>query len=403
MGITPITSDIITKEALAVLHNSCRVVKAMDRSWNSLFGKAHGPVSKPGDTINIRRPTRGTKRTGWAMDVSDIVESSVPLKIDTIIGVDLEFRDDDLLLNMGSFLEYYVRPNAMLLASLVDAHCGKFVKDHTPNCIATTTLGNAPNSLSFFLDAKRKVYDQLAPMDSNLSSVISPRTEAAMVNNVQGIYNPAGVNSSIVKSGRMSTLANLDWYTSQNLPMHVHGTMTVTTATISGYTTTALTLSNAGNGVTLEPGDVLQITGCYDVNPETKEAYGTAKQVVVTETSTALTTGVMTVKVLPEIVLTGPNQSIASTPVGKTIVPIQTTSGQSVYNDLVLHPKSFAIAFANLSIPRGMDMASRKSYDGVSLRFVRGFNIQGGCYLSRLEVLFGVAAVRPELSCKIIS
>jgi hypothetical protein len=403
MANTRITSSFITREMMRVLHSNLKVVKSIDHSWNKLFGKSIGPVGKSGATVNIRKPALGSIRTGWAMDQSDVTETYVPLTIDTAAGVDLNFSDADMALSVEDFSERYIVPNGLKLASYVDMIAAQTMKNKIANTVAVSSLGTAPNALSYFLSAGQKIKENLCPMDSSLSAIISPRTEGAMVGALAGQYNPAGNISEMYEKGQMSKAAGFDWYMSQILPAHTHGTCTAgTTPAVTGYTSNTLTISNMTNGGTLTAGDVLTVSTCYAVNPETKQTYSSLQQFVVTATTTASGTDI-TVSVSPDIIISGANQTVSATPVGGTAVLAQTTANQIVQTDLVLHKDSFAIAFADLAVPQGMDMASTLSADGISLRFVRGFDIKGGGFLSRLDVFFGIAATRQEWACKIIS
>ena len=56
---------------------------------------------------------------------------------------------------------------------------------------------------------------------------------------------------------------------------------------------------------------------------------------------------------------------------------------------------------ADMDVPGGMDMAERVSFDGVSLRFVRGFDISNNRRISRFDILAGVGVLRPEWSVRV--
>jgi hypothetical protein len=403
MANTRITSSFITREFLSVLHSNLRVVKSIDHSWNKLFGKSIGPVGKSGATVNIRKPALGSIRTGWTMDQGDVTETSVALTIDTVRGVDLNFSDADMSLTVEDFSERYITPNAMLLASYVDAYCAEYIKNQVYNTVPVSALGTAPNAISYFLSAGQLIKENLVPMDSPLNCIINPRTEAAMVGALAGQYNPQGNISAMYEKGQMAKAAGFDWYMSQVLPAHTHGTCTTGTApAVSGYTSSTLTISNMTSGGTLTAGDTFYLTGAKAVNFETKGSYASSPKFVVIATTTASGTNI-TVSVSPNIVISGPNQNISGTPVGSTVTLNQTTSGQAVYNDLVLHEKSFAIAFADLDVPNSMEMGSMVSSDGISVRFLRGYDIVNARRLSRMDVFFGIVAQRPEWAAKIIS
>ena len=398
-----ITSSFISREFLSVLHANCATLRSVDHSWNKLFGKSFGSVGRSGPTVGIRKPVLGSIRSGWGMDTTDVTEESIPLTIDRIRGVDLNFSDADMALTVEDFSEKYIVPNAMKLASYIDMDVASFAKDHIYNTIKSSAFGTAPNAISYFADAGRKIKEGLVPMDSPLNCIISPRTEASIVPALAGQYNPQNNISEMYTKGQMSRAMGFDWYMSQTLPAHTHGTCTTgSSPAVSGYTSSTLTISNMTSNGTLNAGDTLTVSGCYAVNLETKQTYGSLQQFVVTSTTTASGTNI-TVSVSPSIVISGPNQTVSATPVGGTVTLDQTTANQVAQCDLVLHEKSFAVAFADLELPNNMDMASQISQDGISLRFLRGYDIANARRLSRIDVFYGIAAVRPEWAAKIIS
>jgi hypothetical protein len=403
MSNSRITSSFITREFLSVLHSNCAVLRSCDTSWNKLFGKSHGPVGKAGPTIGIRKPALGSIRTSWGMDSTDITESSVNLTIDQIVGVDLNFSDADMALTIEEFSERYIAPNALQMASYIDYTVGNYIKNNVFNTQAVDTLGTAPNALKYFMGARQKIFENLAPMDEPLNVIISPRTEALIVPALAGQYNPQNNISEMYLKGQMSKALNMDWYTSQTLPAHTHGTCTTgTTPQVTGWNGSTLTIDDMTNNGTLTAGDVITVSTCYAVNFETKQTYASLQDFVVTSTTTASGTNI-TVSVSPTPVLTGPNQNISATPVSGGVTLRQTTASQIVQNDLVLHPKAIALAFADLELPNNMEMASRVSADGVSIRFLRGYDIANARYLSRMDCFFGMVAQRPEWAAKIIS
>lgn len=403
MANTRITSSFITKESLRYLHSNLFITKGIDHSWNSMFGKSVGPVGRSGATVNIRKPALGTVRSGWTMNQSDVTETSIPLTIDKVYGVDLNFSDADMALSVEDFSARYIQPNASLLASTVEMITAQYMKDRIYNYVNSSAFGTAPNASSYFLGAAQKIKENLSPAGTQLTAAISPRTEAAMVGALAGQMNPQGNISTMFEKGQMSKAVGLDWYSSQVLPAHTHGTATTgTTPAVSGYTSSTVTVSGSTSGGTYKAGDVFYIADVYAINKETKQTYGSLQQFTCTEDKAASGTNV-TLTVSPEIIISGPNQTVSAAPTGKGVTWNFNTSGLVTQNDLVFAKDSFAIAFADLPVPGGMDMASSISEDGISLRFVRGWDIVESRFISRLDVFFGLAAVRPEWACRVIS
>jgi hypothetical protein len=54
-----------------------------------------------------------------------------------------------------------------------------------------------------------------------------------------------------------------------------------------------------------------------------------------------------------------------------------------------------------MDVPNGMDMASSSDYEGVSLRFVRGFDITNNKRICRFDMLAGFGVLRPEWACRV--
>ena len=404
MANTRITSSFITREFLSVLHSNCAVLRSADTSWNKLFAKSVGPVGKAGPTIGIRKPALGSIRTGWGMDSTDITETSVSLTVDQVAGVDLNFDDASMSLSIEDFSERYITPNALKLASYIDYSVGSYAEQNIFNTQAVDALGTPPNDLKYFMGARQKIFENLAPMDEPLNIIISPRTEAKIVPALAGQYNPQNNISEMYLKGQMSKALNMDWYTSQTLPAHTHGTCTTgTSPAVSGYTAAGtMTISNMTSSGTLNAGDVFTVSTVYAVNFETKQSYSSLQDFVVTSTTTGTGTNI-TVAVSPALVISGPNQNISGTPVGGTVILRQNTASQVVQNDLVLHPKALALAFVDLELPNNMEMASRVSADGISVRFLRGYDIANARYLSRMDCFYGRVMQRPEWASKIIS
>jgi hypothetical protein len=401
MANTRITSSFITREFLSVLHSNLHVVKSIDHSWNKLFGKSIGPVGKSGPTVAIRKPALGVVRTGWQMDQNDITETSVNLTIDTPVGVDLNFSDADMALTIEDFSERYIVPNAMKLASYIDMSVASYIAKNTYNYVASSLTSSA-NVQDTFLAAAQVIKQNLVPMDSALNAIISPKTERTIIPQLAGQYNPQGNISEMYEKGQMAKAMGLDWYMSQVLPSLTHGTCTTgSSPAVSAVSGSTVTITNMTSGGTLTAGDIFTVSTVYAINPETKQVYGDLQQFVVTATTTASTT-TLTCVVSPTPTWTsGASQNISATPVAGTVVLADTTSGQIRRQDLILHEKSFAIAFADLEQPKGMDMVGVESMDGISLRFVRGYDIANARFLSRMDAFYGVTALRPQWSCRI--
>ena len=64
---------------------------------------------------------------------------------------------------------------------------------------------------------------------------------------------------------------------------------------------------------------------------------------------------------------------------------------------------AFTLASADMPLPGGVDMAARVSSKklGLSVRMVRAYDIVNDIFPCRLDVLYGWAAIYPELACRV--
>lgn len=403
MANTLLTASVITKEFMAILHNSMNVTRNVDHSWNSLFGKSFGPISPAGATVNIRVPVMLTHRTSWQMNVQDVVEKSVPLTINVTRGVDLDFSDAELSLSIDDLSRRVIQPAASKLAAMVDSYVATYMIQNTYNAVGTP--GTSPNNASFFLDANRRLNEMLAPIGGRRVAVITPRTESTMVGPLAGQYNPQPWVSEMFEKGAMplSTALGLEWYSSALLPAHTCGTRTNSTPVVATYTgaTRTFTITGAGNAVTYAKGDVFTVAGVYAVNPETKTQYGFLQQFVVEQNATSDSSGNLTLVASPEAIATGAYQNVSKLPSSSDAITNLGTSNTSYEQNLVFAPEACAVAFAELPIHKDAEECYTISQDGISLRYWRASDIINGRVLARVDVFFGVAMTRPELCVRV--
>ncbi len=403
-------STLVVREAMEGLFTQCQIIKALDTSYSKHFDSV-GPIKKGGATVYVPKPSLGTVGTTWNIDVADDVQTTTPIAIDTVRNISFEFTEAERLLSLDEAAEFskqFIEPKVSQLAATIDAYCASYIKNYIYQ-VSPTTIGTAPNAISYYSAAVRMMQESLVPQDGPLSCIISPRSNQAMVNGLAGQYNPSQNISEMYEKGQIAKAAGMDWYMSQNTPAHTHGTCTTgTSPAVSGYTapsgTTAstLTISGVTNGGTLKAGDSFYLSACYPVNFETKASYSDGQRFVCVSDTTASGTNI-TVSVKPDIVISGPNQSVSGTPVASTVTFHQTTASQVCQNDFILHKKSFALCFAKLYQPKGVEMAKTFTKNGVTIAYVRGFDINTYNLINRLDVFFGIRPMRLEWAGRVIS
>ena len=418
MANSLLTPTEITREFLDILHSNIVICKNMDRQYESKFANSGVSLSgnKIGPNLRIRKPNVYNVRSSWPMAQQDITEAYETLTIDTVRGIDMNFDDSALTLTIDDFSQRYIEPAAKRLAAELDYVAGAYIVNNTYNAvgeISTTYYTPGSNSKpTTFLNAIKRVKENLAPMDDGICAIISPTTEASVVSGLSGLYNPQNAISGQYEEGQMSRALGAKWYMSQLLSSHVNGTRTDTspiTSAAPALGATSIVVTGAGNSLTYTVGDTFSVSGIYEVNPESKQQYATLKQFVCTSAVTSAANGSVTLYVAPAIYTSGPMQNCtAFGTTSRALYNITIANGypsgpasSTMPVDIVMHEKSFALATVDLELPRGLDMAARASSDGISIRFLRGYDILNARMLSRCDIYFGICKLRPEWACKV--
>ncbi len=55
-----------------------------------------------------------------------------------------------------------------------------------------------------------------------------------------------------------------------------------------------------------------------------------------------------------------------------------------------------------MELPAGVDRAARQTYKGISMRFVRDYDVVNDLFVSRIDILYGVATYYPELAVRLL-
>jgi len=400
----------ITRKALEILHNNLVFVKTINRQYDDRFARAG---AKNGGTLYIREPNQFTVRTGAVMDTQDVTESTQTLTLATQKGVDVNFSSVELTLSLDDFAERILNPAMKRLAAEVDktviAGCYPEVYN-----LENTTFGTKP-VLADIMSARALLNKGLTPSGDR---VIMTESLAAnsIISDGKALYNPASEISRQYESGLIGTIGGFKFYESEMTPTHTCGTRTDTTPTCNTSATstsfsqggTTIKLSAGATGTTLLPGDTFTIAGLYAVNPETKAVYSHLQQWSVTATADVTTT-TTTVYVSPAIYTSGAKQNVSVVTATAAAAVINLTAGGSgsagvsYVHTLAYHKDAFTFVTADLEMPQGVDFASRKVIDGISLRIVRQYDVVNDKFPCRIDVLFGYKCIRPEWACRLSS
>lgn len=397
MSNTLLTSQVITREALRILHNKLTFIGNINRQYDDSFAK---DGAKIGDTLRIRLPNQYTVRTGKVLQVQDTTEQSVSLAVQTQKGVDINFSSSELTLSIDKFSEIILEPAMATLASSLEADAFSMYQDIYQQ---VGTAGTTPNTLLTYLLARARLNNSLTPMDNNRTLHLSPLANATIVDALKGLFQDSSAIKEQYREGLMGRTAGFDWYENPLMPNFTLGSTTAgLTVNGAGQTGNSLSIGGVANGNTFNRGTVFTIANVFEVHPETKQTTPRLQQFVVTA-NTTMTGATGTLPISPSITLTTGLQNVNASPANGAALVVTGSAATSYEQEMAFHRDAFTFATADLVMPKGVDMAAREVYDGISMRLVRQFDINNDAFPCRIDVLYGYKTIRPQLACRITS
>lgn len=449
MTQTLLTMSYITNEALVVLENELVIANRVERQYSSEFAETGAKI---GNTCNIRRPPRYKGTYGPPLNVEDTFEQSIPVVLNYQFHVDVQFTTQDLALSMDMFKKRVLRPQIATVANRVDSDSAQFYYLNTAATLGT--FGTAPNSLKLFTDARAILAAEACPREGDKNAVLDPISMSSMVATVQGLFNPQAKISEFIDDAMIAKrFAGLDWWEDQNIPVFTTGAQggtPILTTPIAG--TAFLTSGWAQSGTVstqgwtaatavVAVGDVIQFAGVFPVNPQNRLQYGkTLRQFVVlppggfatppvgaaapgltyaaatlaagtfnaaTGLYTSSGTGTLTLTIGDCCISGGQFQNVTAAPASGAAITVNGGAGganQVSPQNLVFHKYAYALAFADLPLPRGVEFAAR-AYDdedvGMSIRCVSQYTINNDSEPTRADVLYGPASLYRTLGLRI--
>ena len=397
MPNTLLTVDMITKEALRLAHEKAVFIGTINRQFDASFRGDR----KIGDTLRIRYPSEYTRRTGSrVMDVQDSVQVSTSLVVATQDGVDLRVNSREMSLDLEEFSALHLEPAMASLISNIDA-------DVLVGCTKSTynfagTAGTAVSSLTAPGAARTRMNQNLAPKSMRAVQFDSG-VMASIVSGTAAYFNPSNAISEQFREGLVARTAMADYYENERVWAMANTTsVTLSTAKLNGYISTLGQTSMNITSLTVAAASVgmkFTLANLFDVHPETKQSYAQLKQFTIVGA-----TDVSTYTISPAIYISGPRQNVGGT--GATTSTNALTwlgSPNSTYTlGLMYHRDAFTFATAELPLMSAAEKCVRRTYDGISLRVWQDADIRNDEMLTRIDILYGFAAIRPAWACAIV-
>lgn len=438
MSNTLLTISQITNEGLMVLENDLCFADHVNRQYADQFALSGAKI---GYTVNVRKPPRYIGTTGPALNVEDTNETYIPVTLTTQFHVDVQFTTADLATSVDLFKERIINPAVATVANKIDRDGAVYAYQNIANAVGTP--GTPPGSFLSFTLAGAVLDGEAAPRDGYRVVILDPFSMAYAQDGVKGLFNPQAQISEQIRKGMVAkNFAGFDWYMDQNVVSYTTGA--------ASSQTTAPTLSNNTSGAWLAAGwsqsgymettnwtastgvatvgDIITVTGVFSANPQSRGAYGSARQrqFVVLPPVGAMTSGTynsttgvytsgsgagaLSIYVANTGIYGGQFQNITAQPSSSATLQVWGSTGNTFPNkstvspqNIAMHRDCLALAFADLDLPGGVDMAARAVDEeaGINFRVVRQYTINNDALPCRFDVLYGWAKLYPELGVRI--
>lgn len=442
-----LTISYITNEGLVVLENELVFADGVDKQYSQEFA-ING--AKIGAVCNVRRPPRYIGTFGPALNVEDTNETYIPVPLNYQFHVDVQFTTADMLLSMDLFRTRVLQPIMATVANRVDSDGLYFAYQQTAQAVGT--FGTPASSFLTYALANAQLVSEAVPAGPR-RVCLDPITQAYAVDGIKGLFNPQIQISDAYRKGMINKqTAGFDWYTDQNVVSFTTGagggTPTLTATTHTGIISTGWSQQGfietegwtAAAAARVKVGDIIQIAGVYPVNPQNRTRYGnTLKQFVVlppggytqnpvgTATpglqfaAATLTSGTFDAStgvysstaggalsiMIGEVAITGGQFQNCTAPSSTTAAltinggaAASTVSPQSI----AYHKTAFAMASADLPLPRGVQDAARASDSdiGMSMRMVTQYTINNDALPTRVDILYGWASLYRNSAVRVL-
>ena len=400
MSNTILTSSLVAKETLAVIENNCAFGGMVNREYETAQSQSMSAGYEPGATINIRRPSRYTYRSGRVATPQASVETSVPLTLSQG-GADINFNLFERTLQITDRrIQKKINAAAATIVNEIDRVGLLLAKTAVYNTLnpAGALPTTQAEAVAAITNINRRLDEMGAPRDNMRGLVMNPALNASSVSGFAGLFNGQAKLGRQYDSGLMVDALGLSYAMDQNVAVHTNGAATATNISGAGQTGSTITVIAVAGG-TLAAGTVITLPGVFAVNPQSRVSTGVLADFVVTADAVATATSI---SISPAIVTSGPYQNVTASPTTGQPYVIKGAASTSYGCNVGFHEDAFTLAMVPMATPPDGTGArvEQISHNGYTIKVTDFYDGTNDNVVTRLDVLFGWAATYPELAVK---
>lgn len=369
-----VTVKEIARQALPRLIENLVFPNLIHRDYSADF------VPGKGATIQVKKPVilqANEFDASQGTQAQDVKEQSVDVTLDKLADVSVEFGAIESATNVDDLNRLFVEPAAVALAEKINSDGLALYADIAQ---AVGTPGTTPNSLAAFADAAKVLNESKVPTTERFG-VWNPAANAAFQQLPALVNAEKSGSTEALRAGSIGRVFGIDNFMAQGVKSHTAGALTaggtgatglkVKTAVTTGNEVVLESNASASGTLTgsVKKGDILTIDG---------------KTYAAIADATAASNKI-TVKLDRNIVVAA--DAAAS------------LAGSAAEN-LVFHRNAFAFVTRPLTVPAGVE-AYVTSYNGITLRVVRGYDMAHKKDMLSMDVLYGFKTMYPELAVRV--
>lgn len=406
---TVLTPGVIAKEALMLLDNNLVLGNLVHRGYEEEMTREVNGYKKGGQ-VTIRKPAKYTWRSGNVAAPQDSTEKSLTLTVGTQGGVDLQFSSSDMTLKISDFAERFLKSAMITVANQIDGDIARLYKT-VWNWVGTP--GTTITSFAGFGKGPQRLTEMAVPAGER-TAILSPADKWGLLGGFSGLF-VSDVAKPAIERAKLPPVGDVEIYETQTVKTHtvgakagtpqVNGANQSTTYAASGGTNAQSLVTNGwtANSAILNQGDVFTIANVYAVNPVSKDVMPYLQQFVVNQAVSADGSGNATVNISPAIITSGAYQTVSAVPAAAAAITVNGAAGAGYPQNLVFHKNAFALVMVPMEVPAGVPqgLVGRETYKGISVRLVPYYDGTNDISNWRLDVLYTVQAIYPDLATRL--
>ena len=379
MANTIVTMQNIAREVLIQLKENLIMPATINKSYSNDF------INK-GDTIQVEKPAVFVAdEFGETINLQDVTESSVTVKMDTIADVSFAVTAKEKALSMPNFSTKYLKSAAQAIAEKVNQDGLSLYKD-VPYFYGTA--GTTPDALADIAGPRGMLNNQKAPMmDRNFAW--SPDAETKLIQLDAIVNADKSGSTAALRAGAIGDVYGFTNYMSQAVKTHTAGGYTALddvdiTSGALGATSVKMESTAGASTAKLLKGDLFTVDGY---------------QYVVTEDTAAAVSGdIAVVNIYPGLHAAFGDLDDA------TVTFADESAGAHVAN-MAYQKDAFLFVTRPLDDPSDAGVKSyvaRDEASGLALRVTEAYDISTKKTTISIDMLYEYVTAYPELAVTVL-